>query len=90
MFRETCRRWAGTLGEAGWTPNLPAVQTANEGEDTAGGAVQPHVVSLQDEVMRLQAVQCLALGRVQATHQAASANMNRALIGEKVCILAQP
>lgn len=69
---------------------LPAVQTANEGEDTAGGTMQPHVVSLQDEVMQLQAVQCLTLGRVQATQQAASADADGALTGEKVHILAQP
>lgn len=66
---------------------LPAVQTANDGEDTAGGAMQPHVVSLQDEVTQLQAMQGLALGRVQATHQAAGADVNGALEEEKEGIL---
>lgn len=66
---------------------LPAVQTANNGEDTARGAMQSHVVSLQDEVTQLQAMQGLALGRVQATHQAAGADVNGALEEEKAGIL---
>lgn len=65
---------------------FPAVQTAKEGEDTAGGAVQPHVVSLQDKVTQLQAVQCLGLGCVQATHKAASADVNGTLPGERANI----
>lgn len=65
---------------------FPAVQTAEEGEDTAGGATQPHVVSLQDKVTQLQAVQCLGLGCVQATHEAASADVNGTLPGERAGI----
>lgn len=45
--------------------------------------MQPHVVSLQDQVMQLQAVQCLRLGHVQATHEAAGTNVNGALAGER-------
>lgn len=60
---------------------FPAVQTANKSKDSAQGAMQPHVVSLQDEVMELQAMQCLGVGSIQVTHKAASANMNGALRG---------
>lgn len=67
---------------------LPAVQTAKDREDSAGSAMQPHMMSLQDEVVQLQAMQCLTLGRIEATHQAAGANVNRALGEEKAGILA--
>lgn len=68
---------------------FPAVQTASKGEGTARGAMQPHVVSLQDKVMQLQAMQCLGLGHVQATHEAASTNVNGALAGERKGILSE-
>lgn len=45
--------------------------------------MQPYVVSLKDEVMKLQAMQCLGVGGIQATHKAASANMNGALKGRR-------
>lgn len=66
---------------------FPAVETANEGEGPAAGAVQLHMVSLQDEVVQLQAVQCLGLGHVQATHEAAGADVNGALAGERAGVL---
>lgn len=67
---------------------LPAVQAAHEGEGPAGGAMQLQVVSPQDEVTQLHAVQRLGLGHVQATQEAASANVNGALGGEdRVCVL---
>lgn len=37
--------------------------------------------------MQLQAVQCLGLGRIQAAHKAAGADVNGALAGEKAGIL---
>ena len=60
---------------------LPAVQAAHEGEGPAGCTVQLHMVSPQDEVTQLHAVQRLGLGHVQATHEAASADVNGALAG---------
>lgn len=48
--------------------------------------MQPHVVSLQNKVTQLQAVQCLGLGCVQATHKAASADVNGTLAGERAGI----
>lgn len=49
--------------------------------------MQAHVVSPQDEVMQLQAVQCLRLGHVQATHKAAGADLNGALVRERASTL---
>lgn len=66
---------------------FPAVQTANKGEGTDRGAVQPHVVAPQDEIMQLQAVERFRLGCVQATHKATGANVNRALARERAGIL---
>lgn len=60
---------------------FPAVQTANKSKHSAGGAMQPHAVSLQDEVTELQAMQCLGVDSIQATHKATSADMNGALRG---------
>ena len=57
---------------------LPAVQAAHEGEGPAGCTVQLHMVSPQDEVTQLHAVQRLGLGHVQATHEAASADVEAA------------
>ena len=68
---------------------LPAVQAAHEGEGPAGCAVQLHVVSPQDEVTQLHAVQRLGLGHVQATHKAASPNVNGALAGRGQGLRAQ-
>lgn len=62
---------------------FPAVQTANKGEGMDRGAVQPHMVSLKDDVMQLQAVQCLRLGYVQATHEAAGTDVNGPLAGKR-------
>lgn len=43
---------------------FPAVQTASKSKYTTQGAMQPHVVSLKDEVMKLQAMQCLGVGYI--------------------------
>lgn len=58
---------------------FPAIQTASKSKYATQGAMQPHMVSLKDEVMKLQAMQCLRVGYIQATHKAASANTNGAL-----------
>lgn len=60
---------------------FPAVQTASKSKYTTQGAMQPHMVSLKNEVVKLQAMQCLRVGYIQATHKAASTNTNGALKG---------
>lgn len=62
---------------------FPAVQTASKSKYTAQGAMQPHMVSLQDDIMELQAMQCLRVGCIQTTHKAASADANGALKGSR-------